>query len=200
MNPTVAIPVLHHVNLKTNRLQEMIDWYGLVVGMRPNHQYRGGAWLTNDAANHRLALLTVPGLEDDPDKISHTGIHHVAFEYASLSELLDTYVRLRAEGITPHACLDHGMTTSFYYVDPDGNSVELQSDNFDGDWTQSTGFMYGPEFIENPIGLNIDPDLLLSAREQGASTEDLHVRSRAGEFEASTPLNLRLPSQATPAE
>ncbi len=199
MNSTVAIPVLHHVNLKTNRLQEMIDWYGLVVGMHPNHQYPGGAWLTNDAANHRLALLAVPGLEDDPDKISHTGIHHTAFEYASLSELLDTYVRLRAEGITPHACLDHGMTTSFYYVDPDGNSVELQSDNFGGDWAQSTGFMYGPEFIENPIGLNIDPDLLVSARERGASTEDLHIRSRAGEFEASTPLNLRLPSQATQA-
>jgi catechol-2,3-dioxygenase len=34
----------------------------------------------------------------------------------------------------PQACLDHGMTLSFYYVDPDGNAVELQCDVF-GDWT-----------------------------------------------------------------
>ena len=41
-----------------------------------------------------------------------------------MDDLLDTYVRLKADGIVPHACLDHGMTMSFYYVDPDGNSVE----------------------------------------------------------------------------
>jgi catechol-2,3-dioxygenase len=40
-----------------------------------------------------------------------------------------TYTRLKALDITPHFTVDHGMTTSFYYVDPDGNSVELQCDN-----------------------------------------------------------------------
>ncbi|MGH2482232.1 MAG: VOC family protein, partial [Ktedonobacteraceae bacterium] len=44
---------MHHINLKTGRLQEMIDWYGTVVGMKPNYQFPGGAWLTNDEANHR---------------------------------------------------------------------------------------------------------------------------------------------------
>lgn len=32
-------PTMHHVNLKTTRLQEMIDWYGLVVGAKPNFQF-----------------------------------------------------------------------------------------------------------------------------------------------------------------
>jgi catechol 2,3-dioxygenase len=49
-------PVLHHVNLKTNRLQEMIEWYGLVVGTTVTYQFEGGAWLSNDEANHRLVL------------------------------------------------------------------------------------------------------------------------------------------------
>jgi catechol 2,3-dioxygenase-like lactoylglutathione lyase family enzyme len=31
---TVLTPPLHHVNLMTTRLQEMIDWYGTVVGLR----------------------------------------------------------------------------------------------------------------------------------------------------------------------
>lgn len=123
-------PTLHHINLKTVRLQEMIDWYARVVGIEPTHRFEGGAWLSNDAANHRLALLTIPGMEDDPDKIRHTGIHHTAFEYPSMHDLLDTYTRLKEHEILPHACLDHGMTMSFYYVDPDGNSVELQYDQY----------------------------------------------------------------------
>jgi catechol 2,3-dioxygenase len=189
----VLTPPLHHVNLKTIRLQEMIDWYGTVVGLKPTFQYEGGAWLTNDAANHRLALLYVPGLSDDPDKIAHTGIHHTAFEYASLAELLDTYGRLQAEGIVPHGCLDHGMTTSFYYADPDGNSVELQADNF-GDWQKSKEFMRtAPEFAADPIGVHVDPDQLVAAREAGASLDEIHRRAYAGEFTPGRPLDLRLP-------
>src|SRR5271155_1943333 len=71
-------PVLHHVNLKTRRLQAMIDWYGVVTGMTARYVFPGGAWLSNDAANHRLALLATPTLDDDPDKLAHTGLHHTA--------------------------------------------------------------------------------------------------------------------------
>jgi catechol 2,3-dioxygenase len=193
---TIPRPVLHHVNLKTTRLQEMIDWYGLVVGIEVTHQFEGGAWLTNDAANHRLALLSVPGLADDPDKLRHTGLHHTAYEYTSMNDLLDTYVRLKKHGIVPHACLDHGMTMSFYYVDPDGNSVELQCDEF-GDWSKSKEFMKtAPEFASDPIGVHIDPDQVVAARNAGATPEELHRRAYASEFTSTTPLDLRLPAPA----
>ena len=132
-------PAFHHVNLKTTRLQEMIDWYGKVVGLTVTHQAPVGAWLTNDAANHRLALLALPGYADDPDKGRHTGLHHTAFEYASLADLYDSYGRLHGLGLAPAVCLDHGMTTSMYYPDPDGNLVELQADNF-GDWSASKAY------------------------------------------------------------
>jgi catechol 2,3-dioxygenase len=189
----VIRPTLHHVNLKTTRLQEMIDWYATVVGMKPTFQFPGGAWLTNDAANHRLALLTSPQLSEDPDKLVHAGIHHSAFEYATIDDLLNTYTRLKSLGIEPHACLDHGMTTSFYYVDPDGNSVELQVDNF-GNWEQSSEWMRtAPEFAANPIGRPVDPAQMVVARKAGASFAELHQRAYAGEFEPSGPLDLRVP-------
>lgn len=38
------------------------------------------------------------------------------------------------------------MTLSFYYVDPDGNSVELQCDVF-GDWAQSNQFILLPAVL-----------------------------------------------------
>ncbi len=116
----------------------------------------------------------------------------MAFEYPSLHDLLDTYLRLKDAGIRPHAALDHGITTSFYYVDPDGNSVELQSDNF-GDWARSSVFVRtAPAFAANPIGRNIDPEQLVAARAAGASPDDIHRRAYAGEFEPDTPLDLRV--------
>ena len=196
----VIRPTLHHVNLKTRRLQEMIDWYATVVGLTPTFQYPNGAWLTNDAANHRLALVTVPLLSDDPDKLMHTGIHHSAYEYATIDDLLGTYTRLKAIGIEPHACLDHGMTISFYYVDPDGNSVELQVDNF-GNWVLSSEWMRtSPQFAANPIGVPIDPEQMVAARQAGASFADLHRRAYDGEFPPAGPLDMRIPMGDTPEE
>ncbi len=190
---TIIRPALHHINLKTTHLQEMIDWYATVVGMKPTFQFPGGAWLTNDAANHRLALLTSPQLSEDPDKLMHTGFHHSAFEYDTIDNLLDTYSRLKGLGIEPHASLDHGMTTSFYYEDPDGNSVELQSDNF-GTWQESSEWMRtSPQFASNPIGMPIDPEQMVTARQTGASFAELHQRAYAGEFQPSGPLDLHVP-------
>jgi catechol 2,3-dioxygenase len=186
-------PILHHVNFKTTRLQEMIDWYGVVVGCKPVHQFAGGAWLTNDNANHRIALVTSPKLSDDPDRLVHSGIHHIAFEYESLDDLLFTFHRLEALGIKPHMTLDHGLTTSFYYVDPDGNSVELQCDNF-GDWAVSTQWMHtAPEFAANPIGTPVDPRKMLEAREAGESIKEVQRRAYAGEFPPSEPMDPRMP-------
>ena len=179
---TIIRPKFHHVNLKTTQLQEMIDWYGEVVGIEVTHQSAGGAFVTNDEANHRIALASPPGLKDDPEKLTHTGIHHTAFEYDSVDDLLATYERLKAKGIEPHMAMDHGMTTSIYYVDPDGNSVELQSDNF-GDWQKSKEFMRtSPEFDEEPIGRFFDPQKMVEARRAGASKKEIHKRAYAGEW------------------
>lgn len=191
-------PVLHHVTLKTTRVDEMMSWYETVVGMRVNHHSHFGAWLTNDDANHRVALLAHPALGDDPEKIGHTGMHHMAFEFADLGALMDSYERLRDLGIRPHACLDHGMTISMYYVDPDGNSVELQADTF-GDWDASGEWMRtAPEFQVNPIGVVFDPDQVLDAWRQGTGAAELHRRSFSGAFDPGTPLDLRLPPDPAP--
>jgi hypothetical protein len=95
----------------------------------------------------------VPGLGDDADKIRHNGMHHCAFEYASFADLMSSYDRLRKAGVEPAFCLDHGVTISIYYEDPEGNYVELQSDNF-SDWKLSTEYMRTSRaFSENPIGV-----------------------------------------------
>lgn len=180
-------PKFHHLNLKTTRLQEMIDWYSTVVGAQVLFQDGQGAWLSNDAANHRIALLAFPGFVDDPDKGTRTGLHHSAFEYDGFDDLNASYLRLREAGIEPAMCLDHGMTFSYYYEDPDGNFVELQCDVF-GDWGRSSEYMRTSEtFHANPIGVFVDPALVAEAAAGGESFERIHERAMAAEFAPPAP-------------
>jgi 2-polyprenyl-6-methoxyphenol hydroxylase-like FAD-dependent oxidoreductase/catechol 2,3-dioxygenase-like lactoylglutathione lyase family enzyme len=184
---SVTHPKFHHANLKTTRLQDMIDWYRTVTGVEVLFQNEMGAWLSNDAANHRIALTAFPNLSDDPEKDSHTGLHHTAFEYDEFDDLNGAYLRLKEAGIVPDFCLDHGMTFSYYYRDPDGNHVELQIDNF-GDWSKSSAFMReGPDFHEDPIGKFVDPDRVAEAYAGGESFDSIHARAIKGEFQPDTP-------------
>lgn len=184
---------MHHVNLKTNRLKEMIEWYALVVGTKVNFQFPGGAFISNDRANHRIALLAVPGLTEDPQKFTHTGLHHTAFEYGSFADLMSSYARLKKEGIEPQVCLNHGLTTSLYYSDPDKNMVELQVDNF-GNWEASAEWMRTAEdFRRDPIGSFFDPDLVFAAYQAGATFEQLQSDTRQGKYPPKKPPDLNLP-------
>lgn len=179
---TVIHPSFHHFNLKTTRLQEMIDFYATVVGAEVIHQDEMGAWLSNDEANHRIALLAFPNFTDDPEKDTHTGMHHAAFEYASFDDLNASYLRLKEAGITPALCLDHGMTLSYYFADPDGNNVELQVDCF-GDWATSKAWMQGSEeFRANPIGQFVDPEAIAVDHAAGRSFEEIHAKAMAGGY------------------
>ena len=181
-NPPVIQPKFHHVNLKTTRLQEMIDYYSTLVGAEVIHQFEGGAWMSNDEANHRIALLAFPDFVEDPEKETRTGMHHSAFEYACFEDLNASYLRLKGAGITPALCLDHGMTLSYYYADPDGNHVEMQVDCF-GDWTKSKEWMRSSdEFKANPIGVFVDPDRIAADSAHGLSFAEIHARAMAGGY------------------
>ncbi len=186
-------PAFHHVTFKTSRLAEMVAWYGTVVGARPTFQDANNAWTTNDEANHRVAFLSTPGLGDDPDKRSHNGIHHSAFEYESFADLMSSYARLRDEGIEPAFSLDHGMTISIYYKDPEGNFVELQCDSY-GDWRQSSEWMRSsPDFAANPIGTFFDPERVYQAHKGGQGFDELHVAMRRGDYQPAGTPDLGLP-------
>jgi catechol 2,3-dioxygenase len=187
-------PKLHHVTIKTSRLDAMIAWYALVVGARVQFKDQTACWMTNDGANHRIAFLAVPGLADDDQKTRHNGMHHCAFEYDSFADLMSSYDRLRKAGVEPAFCLDHGLTISIYYKDPEGNFVELQSDNF-SDWKLSSEWMRtSPVFAENPIGVFFDPARVYDASQFGADFQSLQGAIRAGAYLPDPIPNIGLPT------
>ena len=159
---------LAHVVLRTSQFDALVDWYKTVLGAKTAFSDGALAFLSYDEEHHRIAVLNIPGLPRQPDGV--TGVHHFAFTYASLSDLVATYERLDKAGIRPVLCINHGPTTSMYYADPDGNQIELQVDNYDT--VEEAGeFFYSPAFAKNPIGVDFNP-------------VDLARRFHAGEDEA----------------
>jgi catechol 2,3-dioxygenase len=199
-NNSIIRPTLHHFGVETRHLESMADWYAKVVGMDTIYStsnvggldqigLAGAAFVSNDRANHRIAILSLPELQEDTDKKTHVKLQHIAFEYATIDDLLNSYVRIKKLGIEPILTTDHGPTIAFYYKDPDGNTIELFVDSF-GDWDKSREYTKSStDYHKNPMGTFVDADKLVAACQGGMSLTELHRRAYAGEFPPSRPMN-----------
>jgi catechol-2,3-dioxygenase len=117
--------------------------------------------------------VSTPGAPSRPE--AAVGLEHIAYAYATLGDLVATYERLKAAGITPYWTINHGPTTSMYYRDPDGNQVELQVDNFPSVEELNAWFRSGA-FASNPIGVVFDADELVAKFKAGVPVAELVQR------------------------
>lgn len=193
-------PKLHHCGLITGNLERSLTWYRTVLGMRPVHQsdhpagetspdepHLRAAFVSNDEMSHRIAIIEIPGLVQDPQatqqsRAKYPRVQHIAFEYQTLDDLLGTYVRLRDRGIVPVYPVDEGPQTAFYYLDPDHNAVELNVNNYTDRWAAIEHMQTIEEFSKRPLGVEIEPDKMVEARLAGATPWDVHKRAWTGEF------------------
>ena len=176
-----ASPKFAHVVFQTGQPNQMRDWYCAALDGHVVYQDQALCFIAYDDEHHRVALMTLPG--DSRRKHPTTACaHHVAYTFEDLDELLHRYVLLRDQGTIPVVCIAHGVTTSMYYQDPDGNFVEMQIDNF-ATPADATNYMHGPEYAGDSVGPAFDPEAMLAARRSGASVEELIGRAwslRAG--------------------
>lgn len=178
-----ATPKFAHVVFQTGQPTEMRDWYCAVLDGHVVYQDTALCFITFDEEHHRVALLTPPVALERKTPVT-ASVHHVAYTFDSLDDLLDRYVLLREKGIAPAVSIAHGVTTSLYYQDPDGNFVEMQIDNF-AEPEQATGYMNGPEYAGDSVGPAFDPEAMFTARRAGASVDEL--TSRAWSLKADLP-------------
>jgi catechol 2,3-dioxygenase-like lactoylglutathione lyase family enzyme len=159
-----------HFVLRTGQIDRMAEWYRVVLNARIVFRDEMLCFLSYDDEHHRLALINIPGSPPrDPDS---TGTDHVAYSYNDLGDLLATYRRLKEHGIAPHWPINHGVTTSMYYRDPDNNRVELQIDNF-ATVAELDGYFHSAAFAANPVGVTYDPEELCRRYEAGVPLADL---------------------------
>lgn len=172
-----------HIVLRSADVPKAREWYKKVLNawsiLEENDM---GAGLTYDAEHHRVLILSltpdekealsgkdVMAIYDERRKLP--GLEHFAYTHTNIANLLSTYRRLKNEGIEPVFCVNHGGTLSIYYLDPDGNSVELLIDTLTLD--QATEFMHSEAFAENGVGYPFDPEDLCERYEAGEPLSSL---------------------------
>ena len=103
----------------------------------------------------------------------------MAFTFKNLKDLLEAYSQRKRHGIKPIWCVNHGPTISMYYRDPDGNVLETQIDVFE---TLQETFQYvkSPEFLENPIGVDFDPEDWINRLREGENEKTVCKRPSIG--------------------
>lgn len=166
-----------HVVYRTHRFEEMIDWYTRVFEASVRHRDERLAFLSYDDEHHRMAFLNLGAPTDGsaPQRTNGVGVHHVAYTWNDLGELLHTYKRLKSYGVLPVRPIRHGLTLSLYYEDPDANRMEFQIDLMD--LKTASDFMGSRTFAANPIGEPFDPEELVARYEAGKPVDDLIFRS-----------------------
>ena len=173
--------------LKTGQLDAMKAWYQKVLEVAPFFEHAppegttpldlGGQTRASDLRMcffrlgtdypyvQSVGLFEQPGTAVEPVKQA-PGLHHMQLMTASIDTLCDKYKALRAHGMTPHRSADHGVMTSFYYRDPDGNNVEITAQNHPT-MAAMIDFMASAEFAANPSGHEIDDPEAFVARRRG---------------------------------
>src|SRR5487761_794390 len=169
---------LSHLVLQTNRRPEMIEWYCTVLGAELLYENKFIAFISYDDEHHRVAFIDPGPLADKAPAEGKTaraggevGLHHVAFTMGGLDDLADQYLSLKEQGIRPHRCVNHGVTTSMYYYDPDRNQVELLVDNF-ATAVEGQAYMRQRSAADkNPVGIVYEPDELVARVRAGLRIE-----------------------------
>src|ERR1700693_2829449 len=65
---------------------------------------------------------------------------------------------------------------------PDGNSIEINVCNYSERWAAIEHMQTSADFDRRPLGVFVDPDKMIVAREAGATPWELHKRAWQGEF------------------
>ena len=117
---------LSHVVLYTKDLDKMVAFYRDVLGLVKYREHAGRmVFLTADpeAEDHELAL--VKGREGDAKIIAH-----IAWRVEAPADVKAYYERFKAQGVPIDHCVSHayeemGNTVSCYFLDPEGNRLEV---------------------------------------------------------------------------
>lgn len=162
---------ISHLALATDNFEAVANWWQTVLNARPSLAANGMRFMTVDDEHHKVVVFEVPGIRRrvGPQQEA-SGLHHIAFTYASFEDLAATYRRLKALGIVPWRGINHGTSFALDYHDPDFNTCELQCTCFpgpQGEKDQLNEWLSTGAFNRNPIGVLFDIEEAIRAYEAG---------------------------------
>ena len=186
---TFTPPQFSEVIFKTSRFTAMKDWHETVTDVKAffvRNDAKKATWagayniafiriFSDHPYTQVLGIFEVPAITGHADNQKGApGMHHMQLRHAGLNHLFSRYEALRACGITPMRSFNHGPGTSFYYHDPDGNTVELSAANFVNE-ADYLAYFRSESYAKNISGIEIDPAEYV-ARFRAGTTQETLVR------------------------
>lgn len=123
----MQIKALGHVVIRVSEIERSEAFYKDILGLEVCARY--------DQDNVKMAFFTLGNHHDfaimqssELGEAKHSALDHVAFNIGDhIDDLIEAKAKLERDGVTTDP-VDHGVTKSIYFIDPDGNGIELYID------------------------------------------------------------------------
>ena len=136
MTATTPLPPdtrLGHVRLRVRDLDNALDFYQLILGLRVIE--RDGDVASLSASGAPPALLVLEGRPDAlPRPYRSTGLYHFAILLPDRRALAQALLRLARRRWPLQGASDHLVSEALYLADPEGNGIELYADRPRSAW------------------------------------------------------------------
>ncbi|HUB96890.1 MAG TPA: VOC family protein [Stellaceae bacterium] len=124
----MKLACIGHVNLRVADQEVSKRFYRDVLGFQVTEEdiEHGGVFMSLGDNFHTLDI----GQHPNPDKAprpqrGQIGLVHIAFQVASYEALRDAYIHLLEHGVEIRNATNHVNQRSIYFLDPDGNTLEI---------------------------------------------------------------------------
>jgi catechol 2,3-dioxygenase len=116
---------LGHLVLRVQDVSRSEKFYTHILGLEVVSREFGMVFLRASASrSHELALAPLKeGISASTP--SQGGLSHFAWQMESLDDLRKMYRHLKQEGVEIAGKGDHGISIGVYFLDPDGNRIEV---------------------------------------------------------------------------
>lgn len=114
-----------HVVIKMRDLDAAKRFYRDVLGMKITDEREGfGVFFRFHEYHHDIAVFKVDENAESPQK-NQVGLAHIALVADSFETVKAMHQRLKEHNVPIVRTVDHGITKSVYFKDPEGNELEI---------------------------------------------------------------------------
>lgn len=120
-----------HVVIKVRELERSRKFYTEVLGLKQMMELpklKMAFFASNGRDHHELACIEV-GKDAEGQRSKEIGLLHIAFRLRDEDHLRAAYKEFKKNDVPIDFTVDHGITKSIYFRDPDGNQLEVYCDN-----------------------------------------------------------------------
>lgn len=177
----------HHIAFKTTNYENMVNFYKNLFGCEPLYQSDLITFLAYDNEHHRIAIANTSDALNKLNFIqkivmklkiflnknipSIEGLDHISYRINPIEKWFDFYFKAKERGLSPLWTVNHGWISGIYYRDPDNNLVEVFFEHFST--AEEFKENISPDFEDEPIGTNMDIEVLYEMFKSGAGFSEL---------------------------